>query len=268
MTNKTIKKLIGLFFGLILLLVALVVVDYYSTVTPVPNINASAAARVNLTQAAYGQPEPIPLQTGAMQIPESAAPLVKGRPLVSAFPKGTSDYKGVAQRPADASEALTQLAGGKKKKPAPVPLSETDLQRKVGNAGGEKKELPLTASNVPGLGEQTGPVAGEAYSKIIAPVDYLLIKTPAAWKAFTTAHKSYFPKIDFEKQDAVILVSVSELPSCIFKIDRIKKATKETVVFYRVDPLAMSAGAEENERASYSSVAVPKNTDVRLEQIR
>ena len=63
-----------------------------------------------------------------------------------------------------------------------------------------------------------------------------------------------------------MLILVPCRPSGIFKITGIKKASRETLVLYRVDPLAMSAKAR-SEHDFYSAAPVPKGTAIRLKQI-
>ena len=162
-------------------------------------------------------------------------------------------------------DMLTDMSGSNKKKNPPVYLTDKDLDKKrvVERSGGTA--APRGVSVVPELGSIV-PVAGGG-AMLSAPVDYKVFRDSQTWLAFASTHKGRFPPVDFSREAMLILVSVSDLPSGIFKIDGLKKSAKETVVLYRVDPLAMAAGSGPDERNLYSAAAIPKGVDVSLAQI-
>ncbi|HOW90408.1 MAG TPA: hypothetical protein PL037_08995, partial [Elusimicrobiales bacterium] len=159
------------------------------------------------------------------------------------------------------------MSGANRRKAAPVLLTEKDMFKKVTVARIGKPEAPLTPSSVPGLGQSSAAAGGGGVIMVTAPVDYQIFRSSASWNAFTASHKGHFPGIDFSKEQMLILVSVSDLPSGIFKIKSVQRSGKETVVRYWVDPLAMSAENEIKEHDFYSAAAVPRGLDVRLEQV-
>ena len=73
---------------------------------------------------------------------------------------------------------------------------------------------------------------------------------------------------DFSSSDLLILISVSDFPSDIFKIAGVEKSRKETVIKYRVDPLVLSKPKEEDEKEEFAGADVPrKGPPIRLQQV-
>ena len=72
---------------------------------------------------------------------------------------------------------------------------------------------------------------------------------------------------DFASGNLLILVSVSDFPSGIFRVVNVETGKKETVVKYRVNPLGMVDETPKEQREAYAAALVPKNKPVRLEQV-
>jgi hypothetical protein len=262
MNKKTARLLIFSGVGLICLLVGMMVSDRTGSRPRITLPSASAAAQRMLAEARASADvrESAPpsyrtiLATGSVRS-EGAIMLVKNK-----------DLEGVAQDPQNIMDTLTEMSGANKYKPSPVRLTDSDLRKKVLLTEPEKSR-PLSYAAVLRPGESAAQRYTGGKSMITAPVDFQLFKSPETWKAFADSHAGRFPAADFSREQMLILVSVSELPSGIFKVAGVKKTAREAIVSYRVDPLAMSAETGAKEKDFYSAAAVPKNLTVRLEQI-
>jgi len=174
------------------------------------------------------------------------------------------DFQGVAEAPKNTMDMLGEMSGANKGKAHPIALKASDLDKKMAPIGKPPKIPVLTGSSVPGLGKT--PDGGPGM--ITAPVDYKLFTSSKTWSAFANSHKCDSVKADFLKENVLILISLSDFPSGIFKIMALAKGKKELVVRYRVDALAMSLASEIGAQQVYSSVVVPKQGQrVRLEQV-
>lgn len=173
------------------------------------------------------------------------------------------DFNGVAEPPKDMTELLSEMAGGKKGKPDPIKLDESDLDRKVRQLGG-KDDQKLKAAAMPELGRGAG---NEGVTLLSAPVDYKIFKSSGTWAAFASSREFTPAAHDFSADDLLILVSISDFPDGIFKVTGVERLEKETVVSYRVDPLAMSPETPAAQRGAYSVAPVPKGRPVRLRQV-
>ena len=260
MNLKTIKLLIGIFLGVLCVFLALMVLGRYDAGNSGTEVGAGAKAEKMLAEArASGDTKekaPVFYRTGLTT--ES----FRSEGIMMIVKDGA--FEGVAEAPRGVMEMLTDMSGSNKKKPPTVYLTDADLTKKI-IVGPGKPEAPLSASVVPGMGKSASVTEGKAM--ISAPVDYKVFRDSETWKAFESTHKGPFPPCDFSREEMLILVSVSDLPSVIFKIDGLKRSAKETVVLYRVDPLAMAAANGTKELNSYSAVAIPKAIDVELKQI-
>jgi hypothetical protein len=107
----------------------------------------------------------------------------------------------------------------------------------------------------------------EGVTLLAAPVDYKVFKSSETWWTFANARKLKPAPHDFGAFDLVILVSLSDFPSGIFSVAGVEPGRKETLVKYRVNPLAMAAGTDPGNRDSYASAPVPKGRPVRLQQV-
>jgi len=263
MSIKIIKLLIAFFLGLICLFTGLIALNYYDSRLPVPAFSASATAQRILAEAADSantrEKAPLPYRTGLSTDSvraEGAIMLVKN-----------GEFSGVAEDPQSMMDKLTEMSGSNKKRIPPIHLTDKDLAKKVVVSLSEGVEPQLNRSAVPGLGDTSLGGRAGVMPIITAPVDYQLFTSSQTWRAFSSSHKGHFPTADFLKDHILILVSVSDLPSGIFKIAGVKRMPRETVVLYRVDPLAMSAENAVKEHDFYSAASVPAGRDIRLEQV-
>jgi len=228
---------------------------------PGPSFSAQAAAQRALAEAQAGSRErenlPPSYRTGL------STESVRSGDSVMLVRRG--DFEGVADEPENVMDMLSEMSGGNKRKPSPVRITEESLKTKIMIAG---PGGPASArkSAVPAPGEAPGRFAGGP-GLITAPVDYLVFRSSQTWAVFSASHNGRFPPVNFSKENMAILVSVSDLPSGIFKIADVRKGPKETVIAYKVDPLAMAAGSEEKEQLLYSASPVPKDLPIRLEQV-
>ncbi len=115
---------------------------------------------------------------------------------------------------------------------APTPEEETLPRKGTGVSldlkGGEVAVLPGQDLNA--LPEQESKV-----SMIAVPVNYVLIKNTADYKAFKTRARGSYPAADFNKQMVVVLESQSDFPDNVFEIDSARVVDGKLVVAYRVN---------------------------------
>jgi hypothetical protein len=172
------------------------------------------------------------------------------------------NFEGAAEKPKSMEQMLREMA--ESKKPAAVSLNDAQLDNMRIKPGGGPYEGAVKKSAVPlpgGEMQEGGP------GMISAPVDYKLFRDRNAWNAFRSSHKGDFPESDFRTNFPLILVSVSELPSCIFKIAGVAPSRAAVNVYYRLDPLAMAADGSGNDYEIFSSTLVPAGFDVKLVQV-
>jgi len=263
MNTKTIKLLIAFFIGLLCLFTGLIMLNYFEPGPAAPQFSAGAAAQRALAEASASANtrEKVPL----IYRTDLSTDSVRSQGAIMLVKNG--EFYGVAEEPEGMMDKLTEMSGSNKKKIAPIPLTEQDLDRTIVISRSSKPEPPLNPSAVPGLDESASALRMGAATMITAPVNYQLFTSSETWLAFAISHKGHFPAADFSKERMLILVSVSALPSGIFKITGIKKASRETLVLYRVDPLAMSAENAAAEHDFYSAASVPKGTAIKLQQV-
>ena len=288
MDLKVLRTLIYVFSGLLVLFCLLILVNYVGSISGssrgLPGQEAAeekiqdpaAMAEQALAAARYSggaRASMIPasrqgLSTGAVNS-AGAIMLVKD-----------DNFSGVAEAPQDMMDLLSTLSGGDKKKPSPIAMKESDLDKKIMNVGGAPPaEASLKASAIPEMGRGA---AQEGLTLFTAPVDYKIFKSSGTWWAFANSHKcrsvsetgpesgstaSPLTAPDFSREAVVVLVSVSELPNGIFRIIKYEKAGKALLISYKVDPMAMAAGGEDSRHDFYSAAVIPKSAAVKLIQV-
>lgn len=175
-----------------------------------------------------------------------------------------SDFEGVNEKPKSLMERMRDMARVRKDKMSSIQLDEKDFEKKIFISTTVMKQS-VKGSKVPGLGEDE---QASKLTMITAPVDYKLFKSDKTWKAFASSQKGNFPNIDFEKENVVILVSVSDFPSGIFKIVDTIKESKEIIIKYRVNPLIMSSDHKPDTHDHYTAFSISKaDLPIRLVQI-
>ncbi len=261
MNTKTIKLLTGIFLGILCVFLGLMFLErcdagkpvtQFSALAQAERIMAEARASANTRENAPGSYR-IGLTTESVRSEGTIMMIESG------------DFEGVAEDSQNMMGMLSDMSGSNKNKHPVVYLTDKDLDKKIVVESPVKTDDPLNSSAMPELGKSASMSADKPM--ISAPVDYKVFRDSETWLAFTSTHKGHFPPIDFPREEMLILVSVSDLPSGIFKIDGLKRSAKETVVLYRVDPLAMAADNGTKEQNFYSAVAIPQKIDVKLEQI-
>jgi hypothetical protein len=174
------------------------------------------------------------------------------------------DFEGVNEKPKSMMQKMREMAKSRKSKIAPIHLEAKDFKKKIFISTDVMKQS-VKSSSVPGLNED------ETVSKITmisAPVDYKLFQNNETWKAFTSSHQGKFPDINFATENAVILVSLSDFPSGIFKIENVIKKSKEIIIKYKVNPLIMAVGNKPDTHNYYTAFAISKaDLPIRLIQI-
>ncbi len=273
MEARFLKTLIYIFSGLIVVFTLLILVNYIGSVTGRPSElagqeearppeSAADLAQQALNAARYGTPPPtasmVPgyrkgLSTASVNA-DGAINIIKER-----------EFDGVAEQPQDIMAMLTGMSGGDKKKPAPIALKDADFDKKITVGGPAGKETKLLyVSTMPELGRRPGQ---EGLTMLSAPVDYKVFKTSETWTAFISSRKVKARELDFKYFNMLILISLSDFPSGIFSVAGVEPGKKETVVKYRVNPLAMAAETSSDTREAYAMTPVPKGLPVRIQQV-
>lgn len=261
MDTKTIRFLIYFFLAVIAAFAFFIFINALGSRAPA-GARASALA---LTQSALAAARFNSFQRETSPVPAAhnfSSSSVRAEGAIMIVREG--NFQGVAESPKSAMDMLNEMSGVNKRKAQPIALKDSDLDKKMVPIGGPPKTPVLTGSSVPGLGR--APHGG--LGMITAPVDYKLFTSSETWAAFANSHKCDSVKADFLKENVLILVSLSDFPSGIFKIMALEKGKKELVVRYRVDALAMSSASGTGAQQVYSSAVVPKpDQRVRLKQV-
>ncbi len=171
------------------------------------------------------------------------------------------DFMEVAEKPKSPMQKLIEMAQGKKK--PSIYIDEKDLNKKINLYGKVSENQKLQTAEVPQPGEEPK----SRLTRISAPVTYKVFKEENSWKEFIKTHKVREIKTDFSKNDVLILVSNSELPNGIFIADSFKLVKDIITVYYKVNPLEMSAMSENKMQHHFSAINIPKKTNIKLEQI-
>ncbi len=273
MDTKFLRLLIYLFSGLIVVFALLMLVNYLGSyagsriVLPgqeaagdKKEINPEAFARQAIAAAKYGAGARNPVFPGG-GANFSTGPVNSGGAIMLVKVK---DFSGVAESPKGMMDLLNDMGGGGRNKKPVIALGEADLDKKISVPSAPEKGPRRGASPMPELGRSSGQ---EGVTLLSAPVDYKIFKSSETWWAFANSRKFRPEAQDFSSADLLILVSVSDFPSGIFKITGVETGKKETVVKYRVDPLAMGQDTPKEQREAYAAAPVPKKLPIRLQQV-
>ncbi len=193
----------------------------------------------------------MPLSPGAEVRSEGGIMIVRDR-----------NFEYAAEKPKSMDQMLREMAQAKQ--PALMSLNDAQLRGMRIKPGGGPYEGAVRTSAVPlpgGEMQEGGP------GMISAPVDYKLFRNRNAWNAFRSSRKGEFPESDFSSNFPLILVSLSDLPSCIFKITGVAPARAAVNVYYRLDPLAMADDGTGKSYEIFASTLVPAGFDVKLVQV-
>lgn len=286
MEDRLIRSLIYLFGGLIVIFMLLMGVNYMGSLTGEradPYAQEDGADKPESAEAQAQQALAAARYSAATNVRSSLIPSARqGLSTAAVNADGainvvrTKDFNGVAESPKDMMSMLNEMAGGGKKKVAPVRLSDADLKKTVRHIGGEET-TKLKHSTMPEMGRGAGQ---EGLTMFTAPVDYKVFKTSETWWAFANSHKcrqsveSYagfkppaggLAAADFANNAVVVLVSVSDLPNGIFRIVKVNRAGKAVQIGYKVDPMAMAAG--EGTHDFYTAAVIPLGSSVKLQQL-
>lgn len=174
------------------------------------------------------------------------------------------NFQEVAEKPKTQIEFLQEMANAKKK---PVmELEESDLNKKVNLYYQSNAADKVPASYVPEFNVEED-LKTPKKTMISAPVEYKIFKNEKDWQEFANSHRIRKIEPDFKNSYVLILVSTSELPNGIFKIDSLKKENGGVTVLYRVDPLEMAADNSNSTPNHYSAINIPKTDKIQLKQI-
>ena len=265
MDNKFLRNLIYFFSGLIVLFSLLMLVNYLGSLS---GLNGETSALADKDSSAPGG-----RGIGAVKYgPGTRNSLIPAGgtnfSTVTVDSGGVgllvkdNDFSSVAEEPKGMMDVLTSMGGGNKK--PVISLKESDLDKKISVPTTPLKGAGHIASTMPELGRSPGQ---EGITLLGAPVDFKLFKSSETWWTFANSRKLKAAAPDFSASDLLILISVSDFPSGIFKITGVETGKKETLVKYRVDSLGMSPETPKEQREAYASAPVPKKIPVKLQQV-
>jgi len=165
-----------------------------------------------------------------------------------------SKFEEVAQEPVDPFTQLAEMAR-EKKKPF-VSLSEKDLDKKVNLYDKINNSEKIKTVNVPKMGEDLL----SSITPIYAPCKWQVFKSSSSWESFLQQYRvREKPEIDFSKNYLLTIVSLSELPPGVFKIDSYELSGGTLKVKYRVDILEIAEENKDAKRDFYSVIKIPQN---------
>lgn len=169
------------------------------------------------------------------------------------------NVKEVLEKPKDPFSQLAELARPKNK--TYVTLKESDLNKKIAPNQTAYEKFKVIEYDITSSNSNTSP--------IYAPCDFMIFKTSTSWESFLNIHKvRNKPNPDFSKENVLVIVSKTELPPGIFKIEEVFYEKDIAIVKYKVDVFEM---AEENPDAKtnfYSATTVSKKVkEIKLKQI-
>lgn len=259
---RTIRGLIYFFLGLIAVFFLLLFVNYLAPrlrpVKPEPKRDQSAD---NSMRSLYSNPAVRQNIARQDELPSDRTGLSTATAGGAIMLVKEERFKDVAEKPKDPMAELREMG---KKRTEPVALGAGALDKKLNSPSLSSTGTKLTNGVMPELGRKDNM---EGVTLITAPVDYKLFKDQAVWDTFAQSRRIKI-KHDFSASDLIILVPVSDFPAGIFKIAAVEKSAKETLVKYRVDPMAMSSGSDEEQRSGYAYAAVPRKCPpIRLQQV-
>lgn len=170
------------------------------------------------------------------------------------------NFDDVAEKPKDPFTQLAEMARTKNR--TFVNLKETDLNKKVFVSSGSFDDMKIKEYDVMS--------SSSNLSMIYAPCDFMVFKTSSSWKHFSDTYKIRESiDVDFSKENAVVILSKSDLPPGIFKIAGVSYEGDEAFIDYRVDVFEMADNNKDAMTNFYSAVAVSKKAkSIKLRQIR
>jgi len=156
--------------------------------------------------------------------------------------------------PKPLAEALAELTGSARKKPAAMNLDGKGLGKKV----------MLLAKSDGAVRKKSGGLTG-AFFSMTAAVSHKVFRTQKDYAAFTSTHRGDFPKADFRSQMVVMLLSMSDFPNRIFEITDCVYSSGKITVKYKINPLS----AADQQDDAYSAAVVKKSgAKIVLEQVQ
>lgn len=164
----------------------------------------------------------------------------------------------IAEKQQDPFTEMAELAKSRRK--TYVMLDEKDLNKKINLSSRSIDDMRIQEYKG---GSSLG------YQAIYAPCDYIVFKSSSSWETFKQTHRVREVLLpDFSKENVVVIVSKSELPSGIFRIKKVSVEKKISYVDYYVDVFEMSEDNPEAKPNSYSAAIVPKDTVIKLRQLK
>ena len=79
------------------------------------------------------------------------------------------------------------------------------------------------------------------------PADFLVIKDPKTYDKFIKENEGNYPKVDFKKEELVIVLSSGKFADNFFEIVKTEVLDGEVKVFYRVNLISASKGGKEQK---------------------
>lgn len=173
------------------------------------------------------------------------------------------DFNDVAEKELDPMTKLAELVKSKNKNY--VNLKESDLNKKINLYENISKSEKINTVVVPEMGKETSSI-----TPIVAPCDYKIFKTSSSWSSFIEYNRIRDRvNADFLKEDIIIIISKSDIPPGVFKIDSVKIEKNIATVLYRVDIFEISEDNKNAKRDFYTATKIPKSVKkIKLKQIQ
>ncbi len=96
------------------------------------------------------------------------------------------------------------------------------------------------------------------------PEEFLIIKDAPAYNKFLKEHKGSYPKVNFNKEQIVFVLSASKLSDSFFEIIKTENTAKEINIFYRINLIS----ADEVKNPKNYAVIENKNLPIKFIQIK
>lgn len=124
---------------------------------------------------------------------------------------------------------------------------------------GETSETVVDLTHVSTPANEAAPEPKSSISMIDAPVSAKLITNADEYKAFKRVARGSYPKVDFAKENVLVLESTSNLPDKVFEIQNVKEEDGKMVVRYRVSVFGL------DKKTNTHSAALVQKSDLPLE---
>lgn len=100
---------------------------------------------------------------------------------------------------------------------------------------------------------------GSRITMLQIPADFLVIKDEKSYENFLKNNEGSYPKINFEKNEIVVVVSAGKFSDTFFEVVKSEKTDNEIKIFYRVDLMTKNKGKEQRNYKLIENTELPVN---------